>query len=463
MRARLDNLYAHVVGRGLLPGYETLLRGRKTFRYRAEFEANQWRSAEEIAALQWSKLSALVRHAYETVPHYREALEREGLHPDRIHDRADFARIPILDKPTIRERRDSLLSSAFQRSELTRSATGGSTGEPMEYFYNRDSYERRMAAAMRGDGWAGWRLGAPELYIWGSQLIPTHPLKRLKTQLHFAGLRRAALNSFDLSPDTIRGAVEYANRVQPRVIIGYANAVYEFARCVEEAGLKVHAPQGVIVSAERVYPHQKELISRVLGAPVFERYGCREVMMIGAECEHHAGMHVTSDNVYVEIERNGRPCEPGELGEILLTDLHNYAMPLIRYRVGDVGAWSGKDCPCGRGLPLLKGVEGRTLDMIATPSGRMISGVFFPHLLKDFPAVRTFEVVQETRERLVIRLSLQRPLDPADRAFLEETVRKTVGSEMQVEWIVGEDVRIERTAKFRPVQSRVTVEWETAR
>lgn len=463
VRAYLDHLYAAFAGRGVYPFYETRLRRRNTFRYLAEFERSQWLPPDRLRSLQWSRLQQLLRHAWETSPYYREVFDRLRIRPEDIRNPGDFAMLPVLEKADIRAHRQRMISSRFSPSQLYRSASGGSTGEPVQYYYNRDSYERRMAAAMRGDRWAGWRLCAPELYIWGTNLLPQEPLRRLKTKLHFAALRRAALSSFELSESTIRRAVEYCNRARPRAIIGYANAVYEFARSVEATGLEVHRPEGIILSAERVFPYQKETIARVLRAPVFERYGCREVMMIGAECEHHAGMHVTADNLYVEIERNGRPCEPGEPGEVLLTDLHNYGMPLIRYRVGDVAVWSGHDCPCGRGLPLLKSVEGRTLDMLSTPDGRVVSGVFFPHLLKDFPLVRSFEVVQEARDRVVIRLALDgTTLPEEDRRFLEETVSRTLGPEMRVEWIAGPEVRIERQAKFRPVRSEVSVEWDAA-
>ncbi|HTE20279.1 MAG TPA: phenylacetate--CoA ligase family protein [Armatimonadota bacterium] len=454
-----DDIYERAVGRGLLPCYETRLRGRNTFRYRDEFERNQWRSPEEIAALQWERLQALLEHAYGTVDYYRALFDQAGIRPRDIATPADFARLPILDKSTVREHRDRLVSSAFKRSELVRSATGGSTGEPMQFYLNRESYERRTAAAMRGDGWAGWRLCGPEFYIWGAQLLPQTRLKQLKVRLHFAGLRRTVVNSFELSPERVAAAVERYNRSQPRVVIGYANAVYEFARYVQQAGLRLHAPEGVIASAEQLYPYQRELIEEVFGARVFERYGCREVMMIGAECDRHEGLHVTADNLFVEVVRNGQLCEPGETGEILLTDLHNYGMPLIRYRVGDLGAWKGQDCSCGRGLPLLKGIEGRTLDAIATPSGRLISGVFFPHLFKDFPSIRTYQVIQEQRDQLNIRIALAAPFPPSERRTLEDAVARAVGAEMRVSWEMGEDVIIEKRSKFRPVVSRVPVDF----
>jgi len=154
--------------------------------------------------------------------------------------------------------------------------------------------------------------------------------------------------------------------------------------------------------------------------------------------------------------------EPGQPGEVLLTDLHNYGMPLIRYKVGDLASWKAGTCPCGRGLPLLNAVEGRTLDLISTPSGRVVSGVFFPHLLKDFSWIRTYQVIQEQPDLLTLRIAVDGP-SPADQVhLLKETVARTLGSEMKVVWEMGEDVTIEQGRKFRPVVSHVPVDMSTA-
>jgi phenylacetate-coenzyme A ligase PaaK-like adenylate-forming protein len=458
----LDDAYERMVGRCLMPFYETRLRRRATFRYRDEFEANQWRPAEEIEALQWERLQKLLRHAYETVPYYREAFQTVGFQPDDIRSAADFARSPILEKATVREQGDRLISTAFNRKQLIRSATGGSTGEPMRFYYDRNSYERRVAAAMRGDGWAGWRMCGGEFYIWVVALLPESGLIRRKKQLHHASLRREIANSFDLSAERIEGMVRRYNRQRPRVVVGYANAIYEFARYVREADLKLHPPIGVISSAEKLYGYQREAIEAAFGAPVFDRYGCREVMMIGAECDRHDGLHVTVDNLYVELVANGHLCEPGERGEVLLTDLHNYGMPLIRYKVGDVASWKGRDCSCGRGLPLLNVVEGRTLDLISTPGGRVISGEFFPHLLKDFAWIRRYQIVQENIDSLVVRLMTDAPPSSEQVGLLRETMTRTLSSELRVRWEIGPEVAIETGSKFRPVLSTVPVNLEAA-
>lgn len=455
---KIGSAYERLIGGCLYPFYESTLRRRGTFRYRAWLERSQWRSPEEIRAGQWRELRALLRHAYDTVEYYRAAWDAAGVRPEDIRCPEDLVHLPILTKADVREHHDRLISSRFGPERLIRSATGGSTGEPMRFGYDRNSYEWRTAVAMRGDSWAGWRLCGPEFYLWGAQLLPQSGLLRLKKQLHHAALRRDVVSSFELSAERIHEIVRRYNRLRPRVAVGYANALYEFARYVTQAGLSLRPPLGVISSAEKLYTYQREAIEKAFGAPVFDRYGCREVMMVAAECSEHGGLHVAADNVLVEVTRRGQLCEPGEMGEILLTDLHNYGMPLIRYQVGDIGSWKGHDCPCGRGLPLMKVVEGRTLGLISTPSGRVVSGEFFPHLLKDFPAILAYQVVQDRREEVTIRATLSEALPIDQERLLKEAVARALGPEVRVTWEMGPGVRIERAQKFRPVISSVPVD-----
>jgi phenylacetate-CoA ligase len=453
------NIHERVVGEMMLPLYETRLRRRKTYRHKAEFDSSQWLSPAELREVQWRKVQAILRHAYETVPFYREAFQAAGIHPDRIDSPAAFARIPVLHKSALRANKYRLVSSRFRVEDLIPSASGGSTGEPVQFYYNRDSYERRIAASMRADGWAGWRSCSGELHIWGVNLLPQKQIAQVKSWLLYAGMRKTVVNSFDLTPEVMTDRVaDLLERLRPRIVIGFSHALYEIARRLVEKRIDVRPPVGVVAAAEKLYPHQRKVIEQGFGAPVYDRYGCREVMIIGAECPEHAGLHVAADNLYVEFARDGVPCEPDESGEVLLTDLHNYGMPLIRYRVGDVGSWNSEACRCGRGLPLMNAVEGRTLDFIRTPSGRLVSGAFFPHFLKDFPAVRAFQVLQERREAVTVRMTLEGRLSSDDESLVKGTIARTIGSDVAIEWQLGPDIVIERTRKFRPVISTVPID-----
>src|SRR4029077_12302961 len=166
----------------------------------------------------------------------------------------------------------------------------------------------------------------------------------------------------------------------------YTNPLYEFARYIQREGLSTVSPRSIIVGAEKLYPFQRSLIEEVFRAPVFETYGSREFMLIGAECDRHAGLHLSMENLLVEIlDDDGSPTPAGQEGNVVITDLFNYGMPFVRYVNGDRAVAGFDLCPCGRGLPLLKKVVGRQLDVLETLDGRKVPGEFFPHLLKEFP------------------------------------------------------------------------------
>ena len=163
--------------------------------------------------------------------------------------------------------------------------------------------------------------------------------------------------------------------------------------------------QGVICAAEKVLPFQREVMERVFGCPVFNTYGSREFMLIASECEKHEGLHVNVENLIVEIvKEDGTYAREGETGRIIITDLHNYGMPFIRYEIGDLAVFTERRCSCGRGLPIIEDVVGRSLDMIKTPEGKIVPGEFFPHLMKEFKEILKFQVIQETLENLRIRM-----------------------------------------------------------
>jgi phenylacetate-CoA ligase len=211
--------------------------------------------------------------------------------------------------------------------------------------------------------------------------------------------------------------------------------VYEVARELEADGVTpAHRPGAIVVGAEKLHQFQRELVERVFQAPVFETYGSREFMLIGAECERHAGLHLTAEHLLVEIlDDDGRPTPDGQEGNVVITDLYNYGMPFIRYANGDRAIAGFGDCGCGRGLPTLRAVVGRRVDMIQSADGRIISGVFFPHLVKEFPAIRRFQVIQEEPGHVRFMLVADGLID-ADRARLEGLVRQALGHSTRVDF-----------------------------
>jgi phenylacetate-CoA ligase len=443
-------LYRHV----FLPMFDRVLKGRRTVDYWRAFEESQWWPAERHAANQFESLAALIAHAWDSCPGYREWWSECGLSPTSLQTPADFARWPLLTRERIRADRARLRTT--RPIPMVAKGTGGSSGVPLQFDVSHDSHERRTALMWRGYGWAGAQPGTRQLYIWGGALKTVPGWKRLKQNLHNTFDRKTLVDCFAFTPDRMAEHVRTWNRCRPEAVVAYVNPLYEFARHCEEQGLKLTPPGAIVVGAEKLHPHQRELIERVCGAPVFETYGSREFMMIGAECERHRGLHLSQENLFVEVlDDDGQPVADGDEGNVVVTDLFNFGMPFVRYVNGDraIAGWS--TCECGRGLPLLKGVAGRRLDTLITPDGRKVPGEFFPHLLKDFAAIRRFQVVQRDPAEIVVRVVAPGLSEP-DRAVLLDAIGAVTGAVVRLRLEQVDEIPLTSQGKHRIVVNELS-------
>jgi phenylacetate-CoA ligase len=254
------------------------------------------------------------------------------------------------------------------------------------------------------------------------------PFKNVKLNAYRFLRRELMVPTFSQTPELWKHTLESALRFRPEFIVGYVSSLEQFAEFLLANYRTIPGVRAVIAAAEPVYERTRELTQRAYGAPLFNTYGSREFMSIGAECDRHDGLHVNAENVLVETEL------AADLGpsELLVTDLHNYGMPFIRYRIGDIGSLRHSACCCGRGLPLLRGIEGRVLEVLRTRAGQIVPGEFFPHLMKDLPEVKEFQVQQASLDEIVILTVLSHPLSEASRALLRQETAKVFGSDTQI-------------------------------
>jgi phenylacetate-CoA ligase len=335
---------------------------------------------------------------------------------------------------------------------LLKKATGGSSGVPLAFDLNPDSNDRRMAAWHRGYSWGGAGPGTKQWYLWGTAIGDVSRARRWKDALYNRLYRRRLASCFELSEARIPWFLADLNRYRPDCIVSYTNPLYSFARSLEERGVSPWSPASIIVGAEKLHDFQRELIERVFQAPVFETYGSREFMLIGGECDRHCGLHLTMENLLVEIvDDDGSPTPPGEEGNVVVTDLTIYWMPFIRYLNGDREIAGFGVCSCGRGLPLLKKVVGRRLDMLETPDGRRVPGELFPHLIKDFPAVRRFQVVQEAPEAIQVKLVVGPDWREETRRLLTGQIKEVIGPSVALDVVLVDDIPLTAAGKLRVV------------
>lgn len=445
-------LHRHV----LLPLFESGLKRRKVFPYWRELERSQWLSPAELELRQFDSLRRLLAHASASCPYYREEWLRRGLTLGDLREPSDFWRWPLVTREDIRANRLRMRSYA-PGLRLLPGSTGGSTGLPLLFDFDTGSADWRTAAWHRGYGWAGAAPDTRQVALWSVPLGRRPWWANWKDYFYHRLYRRRILSVFDLSEERVPQYLDRLNRWRPDVLVAYSYSLHAFARSLEERKLHPFSPRAIVVGAEKLYPYQRKLIEKVFNAPVYETYGSREFMLIGAECDRHQGLHVTMENLLVEVvDDSGQPTPPGSEGNVVITDLHNYGMPFIRYVTGDRSVAGWRCCPCGRGLPLLGEVTGRRTDMIHTPDGRHISGVFFPHLLKEFPAVQRFQVIQKELDHIQLRMVLKGAWTEIDRRLLDGSLRSVLGSRMRLEYVPLDHIPLTASGKLRIVINQVT-------
>jgi len=251
---------------------------------------------------------------------------------------------------------------------------------------------------------------------------------------------------------------QFAQRMvqwQPSLIFGHAHSVYLFAQYVEQMQIKSIRPHGIITTAMVLHEHERVLIERVFECRVTNRYGCEEVSLIACECDQHQGLHINAESIYVEVMQDNKPAPPGEPGKIVVTDLTNRAMPIIRYEVGDIGVLSSRLCRCGRGLPLLEKLEGRAADYIYTPEGKLISGISltenFASLLEG---VGQIQLIQDARDHLLIKI-VDEGLGEQGKLAIERLIQERFGSSMRYTLKKVEQIPREPSGKYRFCKSLI--------
>jgi len=448
-----ESLFRHL----LFPAWEAA-RGRRTLAWLREYERNQWLDPEQLAALQWRKLTVLVGHCWDQVPYYRRRWQALGFQPGDLKSMADYARLPVLTKTDIRENFQDL-HAGDRRAGLLYKATGGSTGEPLRFGFTRESNDRRIAVMWRGYGWTGAPLGRRALFLWGGAVGDPSARTRLKDRLYHGPFPRRMLDSFRMRDDNLGAYADAIAAWKPEAIVAYVGPLVRLAQWLVDNGRSIAGVRSVLGAAEALHDFQRPMIEAAFpGARAYNTYGCREFMLIACECGQRDGLHVNSDHLVVELVDDQPAAGGGRTGELAITDLHNWGMPFIRYVNGDLAttpADPGARCACGRGLPRLARIEGRRLDAIRTADGRTLPGEFFPHMLKDVPGVRRFQVVQERLDAVVVSIVPGPDFGPDQDAYVRREIAKVLGDEAVIELRRVDDIPLTASGKFRVTVSRL--------
>ncbi|CAH1747214.1 Capsule biosynthesis protein CapK [Thauera humireducens] len=452
----MSDLYTRFVSGVLFPLQERLKK-HDTVRVHREMDASQWWPRERIQDLQLQRLKALLNDVAVHVPYYRTLFARVGFDPASVRSVADLQALPFLTKAEIRAHSDAL--RADNAVGLARFNTGGSSGEPLIFFIGTERVTHDVAAKWRATRWWDVDIGDREIVVWGSPIeLGTQDRMRL---VRDALMRTELLRAFEMSDDKVDGFIARIRERRPKMLFGYPSAISHIALRAEQRGVRLDdlGIKVVFCTSERLYDHQRETISRLFRCPVANGYGGRDAGFIAHECPS-GNMHITAEDIVVEIiDEAGRVLPAGQSGEIVVTHLATRDYPFIRYRTGDIGTLGDEACPCGRGLPILRDIQGRSTDFVVAEDGTVLHGLSLIYILRDIPAVRAFKIVQETRSHT---RALIVPEAGANTAGLDTTViegfRRRLGAGVEVSVEFLESIPAEKSGKFRYVVSHVAVQ-----
>ncbi len=407
--------------------------------YLDEFEKSQYFSAERIRDIQLEKLKRILAYANNHTEFYRDRFADCGFNPDDLNSLADLNQIPILTKDDIRANKDRIISDQYKTEDMIYKRTGGSTSVPLKLYVDLEAGNQKTAATIRHNRWANYDRGDKLASIWGDTDKPIPFKERVYNTFN---TRAIYLDTLLMNTEYNLNFIKKMRQFKPKALMGHAHSIYQFACFVEEHGIGDLGLKGIISTAEILYDHERAKIEKVFGKILFNRYGCEELSIIATECEAHDGLHVFAEGLYVEVV-DGDSKTPGRL---VITDLLNRGMPFIRYEIGDMATTIDGDCPCGRGLPRLGKIYGRTADFLYTPDGRSISGI---SVLDTFtihvPGVKQVQIIQNEIDLLNFKVVRAGDFNDDSLAVLKSKIPQFFGEQMRynIEYVD----RIEQTER----------------
>jgi phenylacetate-CoA ligase len=416
----------------------------------------QFWSYEKIREYQFNKLRKLLDHAYAHVPYYQRLFKSTGVTPTDIRNFDDFKAFPVLTKEIILDNINSLIATNLSKEELMPNATGGSTGEPL-HFYKDRQYDI-WADAARIRGWyqiAGCEMGDNCALLWGDMKEVKEDFSAVERLYRFCKFGEIPLNAFNLSEERKLTFLKWCQMLKPKVLRGYVTAINDLAVFLDENNLSFPKLKGVILCAETVDGKTQAYIEKIFKAPSYNTYGGRELSLIGMECSQKNGLHEISENNYVEFEEINLEGYENP-GELVITNLNNYGMPFIRYKIGDIGIPSSIDsCKCGRGLPLIKKVIGRTTEIFIFSDGTRIAGEMFIHLIKDL-SLKEYQFIQVSDSRIILRVKKSDNVNEDLRKRIIETYRKYLPENVALDFQEVDGFEKTATGKLKFVYRQIT-------
>jgi len=428
--------------------------GQPVFSYLKLLTSAEYSSPEDLLELQHDRLEKLLRHAYKKVPYYHKVLAQAGVVKDGKLCLTRFGEVPVLTKQLIRTQGTAMYAADYKSRKAFRNTTGGATGEPLEFLQDRDYRAWSFARRFYFNLMAGKDIGQPEIKLWGSQQDTLVGAERLSTRLKRWGFNMLVLNSFLMTDEKMKEYAEKWNAFRPKQVWAYTSSIYEFGRYLRRKNMTIFSPCSIICAAETLTEQVRTFVEEVFGCHALNQYGSREAGAMACECPNKEGLHTfVLDNKIEILDEHLRPCQPGETGNIYVTTLNNYSMPLIRYRIGDMGTVAKHTrCSCGRGWPLIANIVGRHIEAFRTKDGRAIPGQFFIHfvgVVYNEGYIKRFQVIQKDYDKILVRVVVADEAKFSSRKQdIVESIRKVLGQKCKVEFEYVDDIPPTKSGKY---------------
>lgn len=446
------SFYTAICSNFLFPLHERI-KGHDSVALRKRLEESQWWSAEQLEAYRARRLQQFLVDIGQRVPYYQQLFRQIDFDPNAVRSTHALRRLPLLGKTDIRENVNKL--KATGHGPLTRYNTGGSSGEPLIFYMGKGRKSHDVAAKWRATRWWGVDIGDPELVVWGSplELGAQDRIRRLRDGL----LRSRLLPAFEMSAHHLDRFVEAIRVMRPAMLFGYPSSLSLIAQhaqqmrvALNDLGIKV-----AFVTSEKLYAEQRAIIGEVFACPVANGYGARDAGFIAHQCPS-GSLHISAEDIIVETLRpDGTPAASAEAGEIVVTNMATADFPFVRYRTGDMGVLGDGPCACGRGLPVLKEVQGRTTDFVVAQDGTVMHGLALIYTVRDLPGVERFKIEQMSLDQTIVQVIAGPAFGAAQEARIIRDFKARLGAAVDIRVERVSAIANEASGKFRYVVSQV--------
>ena len=412
---------------------------------------------DELLRMQFSNLKSILFYAYDHCEYYRKLFDRNGISIHKFDNFEMMREIPILTKELIRENQSNLLSKGIKKNLLFEDRTGGSSGVPLSFYRDKGCLQKRRAQELFFDHWMGYEIGDKIGLFVAAKHMPAGIKGFRRRFRNETSDRFLAFDPSNIDDAYLEDFLGKFRKYEPDFIKCFPNSLYIFSNYLKRKGIDDIVVNGISCTGETLHDYQRELFKEVFHCPVFEKYASFEAGVAACECSEHNGMHMFLDGAYFEfLNEHNQPAKPGELANIVVTDLFNQGMPFIRYKIGDTGIYSSEKCRCGSNLPILKKLFGRDRDILVDERGNPKPGYLFVEVFNKNNIPGKFQVIQESRENVRLKIVKMPEYNESHTNLIKKKFNEILGSSINLDLEFVVDIPRESSGKYLYVNSKIS-------